>query len=282
MLTEILKHIATESGMNAVNAQPLSGGDINEVYLLQGEDSQLVVKCNSASKFPGMFEAEAKGLKLLKSSNSFHIPSVISKGTVEDAAYLTLTYIEEGVKGDSFWSQFAENLVNLHKTTQAHFGLDHDNYIGSLKQYNCPERTAADFYLNQRMIPQFRMVINNGFSFSGLKQFYKNVEKLIPDENPALVHGDLWGGNYMVNQKGEPVLIDPAVAFAPREMDLAMMQLFGGFSSEVFEMYHEQWPLENDWKARIPLYQLYYLLVHLNIFGQGYYDRVNSIVQRFV
>ena len=122
------------------------------------------------------------------------------------------------------------------------------------------------------------MAKDRGFHFTDLELFYKNISSEIPNEPPALVHGDLWSGNYMVLKTGNPALIDPAVAFAPREMDLAMMQLFGGFSEEVFRLYDEIFPLENNWKNRIPLWQLYYLLVHLNLFGSGYLSRVQRIV----
>ena len=108
-----------------------------------------------------------------------------------------------------------------------------------------------------------------------------NISAIIPDEKPALIHGDLWGGNYLVNGNGDPCLIDPATAFAPREMDLSMMQLFGGFDKELFNSYKKEFPLESGFEERIPLWQLYYLLVHLNLFGAGYKSQVTSIIKQF-
>lgn len=277
----ILTKIAEENNLNLLESTPLSGGDINDVFLLKCVSKKLVVKTNIASKFPGMFEAEAKGLDFLRSSNSFKIPSVINYGVIENTSYLLLEYIPEGSTSNSFWEQFAENLATLHKTTQSTFGLDHSNYIGSLPQYNGTETSAADFYINQRLAPQFKMAKEQGFDFSNLDVFYKNVSSEIPNEPPALIHGDLWGGNYMVSENEIPTLIDPAVSFAPREMDLAMMQLFGGFSEEIFTQYHSIFPLENNWKHRVSLWQLYYLLVHLNLFGSGYLPRVQSIVKKY-
>lgn len=280
-MEELLHSIAHENGLQLVQWKRLAGGDINDVFLLTCHSRKVVGKCNHAQKFPNMFSAEKKGLELLGSAGAFPIPEVLGVGECNGTAYLLLDFIENGTKNTRFWSQFAENLTQLHRETQSHFGLDHDNYIGSLRQYNSPERTAANFYLNQRLLPQFRMATDKGYSFPNLDQFYKNVSEVIPNEPPALVHGDLWNGNFMVSEEGNPVLIDPAVAFAPREMDLGMMHLFGGFDVSVFEEYNDAFPLETDWRERIPLWQLYYLLVHLNLFGSGYLERVREIVRRY-
>lgn len=277
----ILTKIAEESNLNLLESTPLSGGDINDVFLLKCASKKYVVKTNDASKFPGMFEAEAEGLDLLRSSNSFKIPSVVKFGVIENTSYLLLEYILEGSTSHIFWQQFAENLAILHKTTQPTFGLDHNNYIGSLPQYNGTQTSAADFYINQRLEPQFKMAKEQGFDFSKLDVFYKNIFSEIPNEPPSLLHGDLWGGNYMVSEDGNPTLIDPAISFASREMDLAMMQLFGGFSEDVFSHYHSIFPLENNWKQRVSLWQLYYLLVHLNLFGSSYLSRVQNIVKKY-
>ena len=142
---DILAKIAEENNLDLTNSKPLSGGDINDVFLLNCTSEKYVVKINSASKFPGMFEAEAKGLQLLSNSKSFKIPTVLGFGTIENTSYLLLEYLAEGTKSKDFWQQFAENLARLHKTTQPHFGLDHDNYIGSLPQYNNSEISAARF-----------------------------------------------------------------------------------------------------------------------------------------
>ncbi|PVW17168.1 fructosamine kinase family protein [Marixanthomonas spongiae] len=278
---DILTKIASENDLSLLESKPLSGGDINEVFLLKCASKYVVAKTNDANEFPGMFEAEAKGLDLLRASKSFKIPSVIGLGIIENTSYLLLKHIKESMPITGFWEQFASNLSKLHKTTQAKFGLDHNNYIGSLPQYNGKEHSAADFYINQRLEPQFKMAKDRGFGFHNLNSFYKNILSEIPNEPSSLIHGDLWGGNYMVSENSAPTLIDPAVSFAPREMDLAMMQLFGGFSETVFPHYHERFPLKEGWKQRTPLWQLYYLLVHLNLFGSGYLSRVQSIVKKY-
>lgn len=229
-----------------------------------------------------MFQKEAEGLELLSSSNSFRIPKVLGLGTIQNMAYLLLEFIPSGSRSKDFSSEFAQKLVALHQNAADTFGLDHDNYIGSLVQYNRPQlKEASEFYIERRIKPQIDWAGHKGFTFKGIPSFYKNLEQIIPKEKPSLIHGDLWGGNYLVDSEGLPVLIDPAVAYAPREMDLGMMKLFGGFESSIFQEYHELFPMEKDWESRIPIWQLYYLLVHLNLFGSSYYASVNQIIQKF-
>ena len=276
-----LNNIATQNHFQLQGASPLSGGDINQVFLLNCTEGKFVVKLNEASKFPDMFTVEAKGLELLNSSDSFKIPKVIAEGTVENNSYLLLEYIPSGNPNNHFWESFVQKLAKLHKTTNPTFGLDHNNYIGRLPQYNGSYISASKFYISQRIEPQLRMASSNGFHFSKVDTFFKNISEEIPLEVPALIHGDLWKGNYLVSEKGNPVLIDPAVAFAPREMDLGMMQLFGGFPPKVFSEYHNHFPLFENWEERVSIWQLYYLLVHLNLFGKSYLGQVTDIIKRY-
>lgn len=276
-----LQNIAIQNDLELISSEALFGGDINSVHRLETHKGDFVVKCNDAQKFPGMFPAEHEGLELLRETNSFIIPEVVTNNQVEDTAYLLMEYLPSGKKVDVFWRDFGEKLAQLHKTTSSTYGLNHDNYIGSLPQHNSKYNNAAEFYILQRLEPQFKMAVDKGFPFSRLEAFYTIISKEIPEEPSALVHGDLWNGNYMVSSSGEPVLIDPAVAFAPREMDLAMMQLFGGFPAEVFTVYNENYPLEYDWQNRTSLWQLYYLLVHLNLFGEGYLPQIEAVLRKY-
>jgi len=229
-----------------------------------------------------MFPMEAHGLQLLRNSESFTIPEVIAQGDLNEVSYLLLNYISSAEKKENFWELYAENLAKLHQTSNLVFGLEEDNYIGSLPQFNKIEtKNAIEFYIENRLRPQLHLAQKNGFQFKNLHSFFKNIEKIIPLEKPSLIHGDLWNGNYLIDSQGKPALIDPAVAFAIREMDLAMMQLFGGFPEEVFLIYEEIYPLEKEWKNRIELWQLYYLLVHLNLFGSGYFNSVDYILKKY-
>lgn len=281
-MNTLFNTIASEHNFNLNTTKRLTGGDINDVFLLSCTAGQYVVKVNHATKFPGMFAAEAKGLELLRQSNSFKIPTVIGDGTIGEKSYLLLEYIPEGNPTGAFWESFAWHLAQLHQTTQEDFGLDHDNYIGSLPQQNTHHDSASEFYITQRLEPQFRLASDNGFDFKKLDLFFKHISDEIPEEPPALIHGDLWAGNYMVSKDIEPVLIDPAVAFAPREMDLGMMQLFGGYPQETFDIYDSIFPLTPDWKQRMDIWQLYYLLVHLNLFGSGYLRQVKAVISKYL
>jgi len=262
--------------------QPLSGGDINEVYLLEAKRQKLVVKLNFAEKFPNMFTAEAKGLLELKQCNIFEIPEVIETGEISGLAFLMMGYISSIGMKPNFWEAFGQQLARLHAQTKPYFGFDEDNYIGSLMQHNKKCAFAAEFYISQRLEPQIQMAVQHGFSFPELETFYKNVADEIPNEVSSLVHGDLWSGNFIVNNEGMPCLIDPAIAYAPREMDIAMMHLFGGFDTSLFDTYNAIFPLEKDWKERMPIFQLYYLLVHLNLFGDSYYSKVLQVIKKYL
>ncbi len=280
MLSSVLiQHFEELLSEKIIATAPLSGGDINQVYVFTTPTRKVVVKLNSVSKFPDMFEAEAKGLSSLNETNIFIIPEVLDYAEIGATAFLMMEYIATGTKTLDFWKVFGTQLAMLHRHSAPYFGFEEDNYIGSLPQYNTKCSSAFEFYITQRLEPQFELARQKGFSFSDVDRFYKNLENKIPEEKPGLIHGDLWGGNYMVHKNGKPCLIDPAVAFAPREMDIAMMHLFGGFDVELFEVYHEVFPLVANWKDRLPIWQLYYLLAHLNVFGSSYYQSVRRIIK---
>ena len=277
----LLGHISTVLNTRIYKTSLLTGGDINQVYLLDTQNGAFVLKWNRDKQLLKLFEKEVYGLNLLAQSNSFQIPKVITYNIDDDFSYMLLEYIPSGKATSAFWESFTSSLIRLHSTTHPKFGLEHDNYIGSLVQHNSWCNNLVDFYVTQRLEPQFRSAVQKGFSFKDLDQFYNSISELIPNEPASLIHGDLWNGNYIISESKQPVLIDPAVAYSSREMDLAMMQLFGGFPSQVFSQYHEGFPLQSGWEDRIPLWQLYYLLVHLNIFGVGYYHQVLHVLSKY-
>ena len=281
ILQKLSNHIESLFDTKIISIHPLSGGDINNVYRLDVTDSTAVIKLNDANQFPGMFATEAIGLQMLAEHSAFTIPKVLFEGEVESQSYLIIEHIDSANKTADFWKDFGHKLAYLHQQSAPYFGLEKDNYIGSLPQSNSKETNAVDFYIRQRIQPQIALAGEKGYDFTKISSFYKNIETIIPDEASSLIHGDLWGGNYMVDDQGQPCLIDPAVTYVPREMDIAMMHLFGGFDPTVFDIYNEAFPLESGWKGRIELWQLYYLLVHLNLFGSSYFDSINSIINRY-
>ncbi len=275
---DFLKKLSETLNAHIRSHKPLSGGDINEVYLIESENGKWVLKVNDAQRFPGMFEKEARGLRALREPQIIDVPEVIRVGEFNNSSYLVLEHKATGKKRSDFWQIFGKQLAKLHQQSAPQFGFAENNYIGSLPQYNNPEDNAADFYINQRLMPQFELAAKNGYTFTKIDDFYEEIRRLIPQEKPSLVHGDLWGGNYLVNAKGLPCLIDPATAFAPREVDIGLMHLFGGFDPSLFEAYNIEFPLVEGWQDRIKLWQLYYVLVHVNLFGGGYYSSAKNIV----
>jgi len=265
--------------------KPVSGGDINEAACIKTGMGNFFVKWNDARRFPGMFEAEAKGLLLLKEAGGIYIPEVILTGETGDFSFLVLEYVQAGSKISGFMEDFGRSLAGLHKHTNPFFGLDHNNYIGSLPQSNSKNHKWTDFFIEERLEKQVKMSRNSGeigrSLVSAFERLYKELPTIFPDEPPALLHGDLWGGNYMTAPDGRACIYDPAVYYGHREMDLGMSKLFGGFGPEFYEAYDRAYPLEKNWHRRTDICNLYPLMVHVNLFGGSYVYSVQSILKQF-
>jgi len=283
-ISKLLSSFFNEN-IDVLSQNHIGGGSINSALKVETNKGIFFVKHNSKHLYPAMFEKEALGLKLLHESDAIEVPEVITFDNVGDDSFLVLKFIKSGNKPTDFWDLFAKNLAALHKNTNKNFGFNHDNYIGSLKQFNDWENTWSDFFREQRLDVQLKMAhdsaLLNSSIVSAFERFYKRIDDIFPNEQPSLVHGDLWGGNFMVGEKGEPIIIDPAVYFGHREMDLAMSQLFGGFSSEFYTSYNKYFPLEKGWQKRMDYCNLYPLLVHVNLFGGHYINAVKSIISKF-
>jgi protein-ribulosamine 3-kinase len=274
-----------EKSVQISQSRSIGGGCINDAYSLNTNTGKYFIKYNSANAFPGMFEKEADGLKILSDSNSITVPEVIATGATDTDSYLLLQYIESVSPGRHFWVDFGTNLADLHRNSSAYFGLNHDNYIGSLVQTNKPHPDFFGFFISQRIEPQLKNARNKGtFSQSDLRYFdslFNSLHNIVPIEKPALIHGDLWNGNFMISADGSPCLIDPAVYYGHRESDIAMTQLFGGFHPDFYHAYNHAWPMEKDWQKRMDIFNLYPLLVHVNLFGGGYAGQVLRIIRQF-
>lgn len=283
----IQEKLATVLGVEVVvdNYSYVGGGSINETFKITTNKGPFFVKKNSATRFPGMFEKEATGISLLGDSKEIEVPNIVAVGQGSNDAFLILDFINSGSKSSLFWSKFGAQLASMHKHTTESFGLDHDNYIGSLYQRNKKHNNWCDFFREERLQYQVKMARDSGSvnssDIQSFERFYKELDSIFPKEPPSLLHGDLWSGNFMVNQDGQPVIIDPAVYYGHREMDLGMTQLFGGFDQQFYESYNYSFPLEKGWKERIQYCNLYPLLVHVNLFGGGYVNSVRSVISRF-
>ena len=273
------------SDVSIIKTLPLSGGSINDTLLLKTNSGNYFLKYNQASAYPGMFEQEAIGLELLLKAGEIRVPEVITPGEGGNYSFLLLEYLDAAGKRNDFWATFGRRLAALHRHSAETFGLDHDNYIGSLKQYNNQHQHWTDFFREERLLVQMEMAGKSGLMSSDMRQafdnLFKRLEEIFPKEPPSLIHGDLWSGNYMVDEKGEACIIDPAVYYGFREMDIGMSRLFGVFGNEFYEAYNEAWPMAPGWRERIDICNLYPLMVHVNLFGAGYLGSVENILQRF-
>lgn len=283
MIPEHIKFLI-ESTLNEeiISAKNQSGGDINSAAIINFENGySYFIKWNGSAP-ECMFETEAKGLELLSDTDAeLIIPEVILMGK----DFLLLSLIESGIENPDSSFQFGVELAKLHKNSSNSFGLDHSNFIGKLSQSNSPHQNWADFLISERIESQIKLGMQSG-KFGGdthskIDSLHKSATNLFPEEPPALLHGDLWSGNYMFTKNGKASIYDPAVYYGHREMDIAMTRLFGGFSSDFYEGYNSEYPLAGGFEDRIELCNLYPVLVHANLFGGGYVSQAAGILDRY-
>jgi fructosamine-3-kinase len=285
--SSILKDLSRITGKNVefLNFKYSSGGCINSAGKLETTAGRYFVKWNNSNNFPGMFEKEMKGLSLLASKNAIRIPIPISTGHSENQSYIIMEWIEKSARNNDYWEKLGEQLAALHQQVNVSYGLDHDNYIGSLPQVNSFTENWIDFFIESRLEVQIRKAIGSGkisnSHVHSFHQLYKLLPELLANEPPSLLHGDLWSGNLMTDDKGQPALIDPAVYYGNREVEIAFTRLFGGFDNKFYTTYNTVWPLSPGFEVRQDIYNLYPLLVHVNLFGGGYLSQVENILNRF-
>ncbi|HEX7902615.1 MAG TPA: fructosamine kinase family protein [Chitinophagaceae bacterium] len=282
----LLQTISDANGLHLSRYDTVPGGDINYTYCLHGADTRYFLKVNDAHRYPGMFEKEANGLNALHKHTSLRIPTVITAGISGTQQYLLLEWIEKGSPQNDCWKNFGAALALMHQQPQKNFGWQEDNYIGSLIQINTKYETWHLFYAACRIIPLVKILADTAvFSKQDIARatlLCNKLDQFFPEEPPALLHGDLWAGNYIVTTKGDVALYDPAIYCGHREMDLGMSKLFGGFDPRFYEAYNEVYPLEKNWQQRLPLTQLYPLLVHAVLFGGHYVNSAKDIIRQFV
>ena len=264
-------------------ATSVQGGEISEALKIELEDGQAFFlkfhKGNfNASK--SIFTQEVKGLNTLRSVNtSLVIPEVISHNN----SYLLLEYLEEEKQGNDF--QFGVDIAKLHKSSNELFGFSDDNYIGSIGQSNRYHADWLEFFIRERIEPLVNKAMEGGLLSNKYSRIFERVFNytyvIFPDEPPALLHGDLWSGNYLFTKQGQAAIYDPAVYYGHREMELAMTTLFGGFNPAFYDGYQTEYPLQTGWEERQKLCQLYPLLVHALLFGGNYVQQSKALLDRF-
>ncbi len=263
---------------SATTITPVGGGCINSASRIEGNGLTFFVKLNDAAKFP-MFEAEATALEEIARTHTVRVPQPICCGVEASQAFLVLEHIELGARGD--WALLGAQLAQLHKTTSEQFGWARDNTIGSTPQINTQCDDWIEFWRERRLGFQLSLAAKNGYGLQkkgerlmgSLDFFFRDCQP-----QPSLLHGDLWGGNAAFDQDGNPVIFDPAVYFGDREADLAMTELFGGFGRAFYSAYDEAFPLDNGYKVRKTLYNLYHVLNHLNLFGGSYLRQAETMI----
>ena len=284
---EIKSKIENAAGEEITSMTSLSGGCISDVYKLETRSGKrFILKINFAAS-GDMFIKEAHGLNELSKPDAIRIPLVI----LFDKSFLLTEFISQGLKSKNFWEDFGRKFAKLHKFKSKEPGFYEDNYIGSNAQLNIADGIEkinwTQFYFNKRLLFQFKLAEKKGYAAKELREGFslleKRIEKILEgsEEEPSLLHGDLWSGNFMVNESGEACLIDPAVYYGHREADLAMTKLFGGFSFEFYRAYNEHYPLKDGYEYREGIYKLYHVLNHLNLFGRGYYQQAVSIIHGY-
>jgi protein-ribulosamine 3-kinase len=285
----IIQLLPASAGKPGPVFRSVGGGSINSTWQIDTNNGKFFCKLNSASSYPQMFEKEARGLNTLRETGTVATPQVVAEGTCDGQQVLVLEWVEPGARTTSFWTNFGEQLASLHRQENADtdkpFGFHEDNYMGALEQLNTPMDNWCDFFLENRLQPQVRLALQNKLlpaaEVDAFDKLYRRLPDIFPVEPASLVHGDLWSGNFLCDASSRPVLIDPAVYFGHRGMDLAMTTLFGGFDKAFYDAYHYWYPLPPGHKQQWAVCNLYPLLIHLNLFGSGYLSSIKAILRGF-
>ncbi len=288
MWTQIASQIseATGEAFQINNRRSVGGGCINQGYCVSSNTRTYFVKLNQASQVQ-MFEAEALGLKQMRETQAIRVPKPICWGIAADSSYIVLEWLELGGSNNSqTWEEMGRQLAAMHRwnpPTAKGYGWEQNNTIGSTPQLNNWTSDWAEFFAESRIGYQFQLAQRRGGHFPQQEQLIAAIPKLLNHQpQPSLVHGDLWGGNAAVTTSGEPVILDPATYIGDREVDLAMTELFGGFPAAFYRGYNEAWSLDDGYKQRKTLYNLYHILNHFNLFGGGYASQANRMIEQIL
>lgn len=270
-------------GSRVVDERRVSGGDIHDAFRVTLADGRRVFVKRGAAAVPGMFEAEAAGLRWLGEAGALAVPEVLAATD----GFLALAFVERGPPAADHDERLGRGLAALHLAGAPGFGFSRDNFLATLLVDNRSAPGWASFYGERRLLPLVATAETRGRASGTTRRAIERLvarlpELLGPEEPPARLHGDLWAGNAMTDRDGAPVLVDPAVFGGHREIDLAMMRLFGGFSADVFDAYAEAFPLAPGHDERVALHQLLPLLAHACLFGGGYAREAESIARRYV
>jgi fructosamine-3-kinase len=284
----VLDEVEAELG-EIRGAHPIGGGSVGAAARLEVEGGPVFLKYGT--NVPArMFAVEAAGLdRLREASIGVRVPLVLAvcDAATRGVGWIALEWLEPARRAKGYWERLALGLLSLHRAAGGGWGAEEDGYIGPLPQDNTPARTWAEFWWSQRLEPQLRLADERGGrpgspgDWDLLAERLPRILAAAEEDGPSLVHGDLWSGNVLAVGDGEPALIDPSPYDGHREVDLAMSELFGGFDDEFYAAYDRGWPLRPGYRElRRDVYQLYYLLVHVNLFGESYHGQTVAALRR--
>jgi len=282
MLPDLVKDWCIAQGHGeVVSVRPVGGGCINHGARLQTSSGATFFLKTNRSAPEELFAREAQGLQALSVVDGLHLPQPYLYGT----DFLLLEDLSPAPRRPDYWAEFGRQLATLHNHTSRLFGFEHDNYIGSTPQPNSWSEDGYLFFAEQRLGFQARLARRSGLlgedDWRRVERLCQRLPDLIPAQPASLIHGDLWSGNALTDAEGGPAIIDPAAHYGWAEAELAMTALFGAFPEAFYRAYQEVRLLERGFEERFPLYNLYHLLNHLNLFGSGYWGEVAAILRRF-
>ena len=286
VLGKVRAGLLAHTGIDAVPEPQggVSSGQINRSLKIRHQHNCYFIKLNAADK-RNMFEAEMAGLGELAKAGGLKVPAPVFCGVAGNQSFIVMEHLDFQANGDP--TALGAGLAAQHRATREQFGWHLENTIGLTRQVNTPTEDWVDFWVSNRLGFQLELAANNGYTGSlqtnGLRlqeEVHRFFSRYHP--RPALLHGDLWAGNYAYLRSGQPVIFDPAVYYGDREADLAMTELFGGFSKEFYAAYHSAYALDPDYSVRKHLYNLYHVLNHLNLFGSSYLARSESLIARLL
>ncbi|UCZ54897.1 fructosamine kinase family protein [Bacillus shivajii] len=268
---------------NIKKIKNVSGGEINEAFFVETTRKPYFIKINRGVP-RDFFEAEFAGLQEMKKVEAIHTPEVYGVYACEETTVsgLMLEWIERG-QSPHFNERLGEATAQLHQFTCEKYGFKDHTYIGELHQPNGLWENWRDYFIECRLKQQMNLAIKRGYMNNErhrkMEQFIDLAEEALPSNPQAsLLHGDLWSGNVLCDTNGNPYFIDPSVYYGHHEVDLAFTELFGGFSHRFYEAYKTVKPIDTDYENRKPIYQMFYLLVHLNTFGEMYGSHVDDVL----
>jgi fructosamine-3-kinase len=290
--------VARAAGAEVTGGSRASGGSINEAWALELAGGGRAFVKTRADAGPGEYATEAAGLRWLAQADAVALPGVLAVGDGDGPRFLALEWIEEGRLDSEGEEELGRGLADLHRAGAAVFGAPPPGApssdgapaplrIGELSLPNDPAADWPSFYAQRRLQPLVALCLARGtLSTAGARAVERVCEKIAdlagPSEPPARLHGDLWGGNVLAGADGRARLIDPAAYGGHREVDLAMLRLFGAPSERVFAAYDEAAPLAEGHRERVELWQLFPLLVHAALFGGSYGASVERAAVRYV